>query len=85
MTSNVWAVIRREYLQRVRSKWFIASTVGGPLLMAALMLLPAYMANQGEETARTLVIVDRTESLYAGLATRLEDAEYEVSTERWSP
>jgi ABC-2 type transport system permease protein len=85
MTSNVWAVVRREYLQRVRSKWFIASTVGGPLLMAALMLLPAYMANQGEEKARTLVIVDRTESLYEGLATRLEDAEYEVSPERWSP
>lgn len=84
MSSNVWAVIRREYLQRVRSKWFVASTVGGPLLMAVLMFLPAYMARQGEETARTLVLVDRTESLYAGLSNRLEDGEYDVSPQRWS-
>ena len=30
MITNVWAVIRREYLQRVRSRWFIVSTVAGP-------------------------------------------------------
>ena len=31
MVNNVWAVIRREYLQRVRTKWFIIGTIGGPI------------------------------------------------------
>ena len=45
MWHNVWAVIRREYLQRVRSKWFIAATAGGPLVMAALIVVPAWLAS----------------------------------------
>ena len=31
------AVMRREYLQRVRSKWFLFATVAGPLLMGVLI------------------------------------------------
>ena len=44
MWHDVWAVIRREYLQRVRSKWFIAATIGGPLFMAGVIVVPAYFA-----------------------------------------
>ena len=46
MWHNVWAVIRREYLQRVRSKWFIAATIGGPVIMAGLLVVPAGLAGQ---------------------------------------
>lgn len=84
MMSNVWAVIRREYLQRVRSKWFIISTVGGPLLMIAMTVLPAYFAAKGEQADRKIVVVDRTELLFDRLSPRMEEAGYDVVEEPWS-
>lgn len=84
MTRNVWAVIRREYLQRVRSKWFIFSTVGGPLFMIALLVIPAFFASRGEQAERNIAVVDRTGVLYGRLAPRLEDAGYTLHDEPWS-
>ena len=39
----VMAVIRREYLQRVRSKWFAFGTIAGPILMIAVFAVPIVM------------------------------------------
>ncbi|HSG07394.1 MAG TPA: ABC transporter permease [Longimicrobiales bacterium] len=84
MMTNVWAVIRREYLQRVRSKWFVISTVGGPLFMIALTVLPAYFAAKGERADRKIVVVDRTGVLYDRLQPRMDEAGYEVASEPWT-
>ncbi len=81
---EVWAVIRREYLQRVRSKWFIFSTIGIPVGMAALFIIPAYFGAQGSRAERDIVLLDRTGVLAPGLIDRLEDAGYRVTTEAWS-
>ncbi len=45
--NKVWVVVRREFLERVRSKWFIVSTVMGPLLMLAFIAVPIIMASRG--------------------------------------
>ena len=84
MWSNVWAVIRREYLQRVRSKWFIFGTVAGPLLMAGLFVVPIYMASRSEDAERTLAIVDATGVLYERLAPELEAGGWDVRSEPWT-
>jgi ABC-2 type transport system permease protein len=84
MWHNVWAVIRREYLQRVRSKWFIVATVGGPVLMIGLMVVPAYFAAKGEQSDRNIAIVDATDVLYERLAPVLEEGGYSVRQEPWS-
>jgi len=83
MWRNVWAVVRREYLQRVRSKWFIAATIGAPMFTVALVVVPAYFASQNEETAGQLAIVDGTNVLYDRLAPKLVDAGWRVYEERW--
>jgi ABC-2 type transport system permease protein len=41
---KLWAIVCREYLERVRTKWFAIATVFGPIVFAALMYLPAYSA-----------------------------------------
>src|SRR5688572_1288262 len=41
---RVWAVIKREYLERVRSKWFLIATLFGPLFFGALMIVPAWLS-----------------------------------------
>lgn len=82
--SNVWAVIRREYLQRVRSKWFVISTIGGPLFMIGLMVIPALTAGRAEKAGRNIAVVDRTGALFERLAPRLEEGGYQVREEPWS-
>jgi ABC-2 type transport system permease protein len=55
--NKVWVVIRREFLERVRSKWFIVSTVLGPLLMLAFIAVPIIMASRGTGE-RAVAVVD---------------------------
>ena len=48
---KLWAVIVREYLERVRTRWFVVATVFGPLVFGALLYLPAYVAARGRASA----------------------------------
>lgn len=59
---RVWTVLRREYLQRVRNKWFLITTFGVPLLFAGLIALPAWLSTlSGDEASPLQVgVVDRT-------------------------
>jgi ABC-2 type transport system permease protein len=57
------AVIKREYLQRVRTKFFIAATVLGPLMMVLFTVVPVYVASLNVSTTR-LAVVDQTGKLY---------------------
>ena len=64
------AVIRREYTERVRSKWFLIGTVFGPLFFGALMVLPALLSGRDRSGtgANQVVILDATG---AGLGSRV--------------
>ena len=55
--SEFLTVLRREFLERVRSKAFLIGTVLFPLLMASMWILPAVMGSGGG--SRRLVIVDQ--------------------------
>lgn len=50
--AKLWAVIKREYLERVRTKWFIISTVFGPLFFLGIMVLPGLMSVRGMKEAQ---------------------------------
>ncbi|MFN0119119.1 MAG: ABC transporter permease [Blastocatellia bacterium] len=54
------AIIKREYLMRVKSKGFIIGTILSPLLMASFALVPALILNRGAGTVHRLVVLDRT-------------------------
>ena len=41
------AVIKREFLERVRTRWFLVATLLGPGLFAVITLLPAWLAVSG--------------------------------------
>lgn len=83
MWRNVWAVIRREYLQRVRSKWFIAATIGAPVFAAGLIVIPVYFAARDSQADRDLTVVDGTNVLYERIAPELEEGGWTVHEERW--
>ena len=48
---KLWAVTVREYLERVRTRWFAVATIFGPLVFGALIYLPAYVAARGRASA----------------------------------
>lgn len=54
------AIARREYLLRVKNKWFIATTLGFPLLMIAFSVLPGLlMGTDAGTTPLEIGLVDR--------------------------
>lgn len=48
--AKLWAIIKREYLERVRSKWFVIATMFGPIIMGALVIVPAYITAKSKST-----------------------------------
>lgn len=56
--NKIGLIIRREYLTRVRKKSFIIMTILGPVLMAALFIVPVWLAMNEEDDANILVIDD---------------------------
>ena len=52
-------IIQREYLTRVKKKSFIIMSFVGPLLFAALMIVPAWLANEDEDN-QNIEVIDET-------------------------
>src|ERR1019366_7107531 len=70
-----WVVIKREYLERVRTKWFIITTIFGPVFFLVIMFLPGYMTMRGMKEAQItdIHILDATGTgLGHRVAARLE-------------
>jgi ABC-2 type transport system permease protein len=43
---KLFVVIEREYMERVRTRWFLVATVFGPVFLGVLMFLPGWVANR---------------------------------------
>jgi ABC-2 type transport system permease protein len=69
------SVVRREYLERVRSKPFIISTVVGPLVMVGLMVGPSLMLDKNRDRALRVAVVDGEGLLGPDLEKRLREHE----------
>ncbi len=54
--NKIFLIIRREYLVRVRKRTFILMTILGPLLFAALMIVPIWLASNFEDDKLIQVI-----------------------------
>ena len=56
-------IIQREYLSRVRKKSFIIMTILGPILMAAIWIVPFFLATMSDEK-KIISVVDETGIFY---------------------
>lgn len=57
--NKVSLIIKREYLTRVKKKSFIIMTILGPILMAAMFIVPVYVA-QLEGDAKNIGVIDQS-------------------------
>lgn len=53
-------IIKREYLTRVRKRSFIVMSILGPLLMAAMLIVPIYIAQIQDTKEKRIKILDET-------------------------
>ena len=65
---KIWLIIKREYLVRIRKKSFIVMTILGPLLIAALMIIPIYLATESQQ--ERIIAINQQEKFL------LEDTEF---------
>ena len=61
-------VFKREYLERVRSRWFLIGTLLGPVFFAAITILPVLISSRTRESSdiANIAILDATASPMGG-------------------
>ena len=69
--NKIWLILKREYLVRVRKKSFIIMTFLAPLLMAALLIVPSFIASKSNVLRAIAVQEENFE-----VATQLSDKEF---------
>jgi ABC-2 type transport system permease protein len=67
---KILAVIRREFVERVRTKTFILSTVLGPLFFGAMAIIPGLLLSR-QTTGQRIGVIDGTAN---GFGTRISEA-----------
>ena len=70
---KILSVIKREYIQIVRTKGFIIGTVLGPVLMASFIVIPVLLAFISVDKQETIGVVDRSGIVYEELTRKLDD------------
>jgi ABC-2 type transport system permease protein len=70
--AKLWAIIKREYTERVRTRWFIIATIFGPVFFGSVIIIPAYMARKGKASTEftNAIILDATTT---GLGKKVAD------------
>jgi len=71
---KTWVVIRREFVEKVRTRWFVITTVLGPLLMIAFIVVPIMLARRGARERSVAVLDLTTTGFGARLTGALNDA-----------
>jgi ABC-2 type transport system permease protein len=69
---NTWLILRREYLERVRTKSFIVSTLLLPALMIVLMILPSKLATLKASGTKRLAVVCANNDFARAVQSQLE-------------
>lgn len=64
IVNKTFAVIKREYLTRVKTKGFIIGTLLLPVFIIAVSVLPALLMHTNTEKSRTVAVIDFTEQIF---------------------
>ena len=58
--NKIKLIISREYLTRVKKKSFIVMTILGPILFAAMMVVPAWLASLEDTKVKNIAVIDES-------------------------
>lgn len=77
--NKVFAVVRREFLERVRTRAFVIGTLLFPVLMAALFVLPILLERRATAPKRIVIVDGATGDVGARVADALSTSRREGS------
>lgn len=75
---KILSVIKREYVQIVRTKGFIIGTILGPVFMLGLLVVPILVQTAAVEEQKTIGVVDLTYEVFSGLDKRLAQSQFKL-------
>jgi ABC-2 type transport system permease protein len=74
VSAKLWAIVKREYVERVRTKSFLIGTILGPLLMAAMIVVPSLAARAKGKPLR-IAVIDASGELGEPVAAALREVQ----------
>jgi len=75
---KILSVIKREYIQIVRTKGFIIGTILGPVFMLGLLVVPILVQTAAVEEQKTIGVVDLTHEVFSELDKRLAQSQFKL-------
>lgn len=69
--NKIFLIIQREYITRVRKRSFIIMSVLGPVLFAAFLAVPAWLATMEDKEIKTIAVVDSS-NIFNGILPETE-------------
>jgi len=75
---KILSVIKREYIQIVRTKGFIIGTILGPVFMLALIVVPIIVSSASVEKQETIGVVDLSNEIFMELDKKLDHRDYRL-------
>jgi ABC-2 type transport system permease protein len=75
------AIIKREYIQRVRSRMFLVWTILGPLMLVFFSVVPALVMRIKTGEPTRIAVIDQTGRMYERVRTALTDEEVRETAE----
>ena len=72
--AKLWVVFRREYLERVRSKWFLLGTLLGPLFFLLVAGAPRVLGGRSGGGTRDVARIEVIDATGAALGARVVEA-----------
>jgi ABC-2 type transport system permease protein len=74
--NKIPVIIRREYLTRVRKKSFIILTLLAPVLMAALIMVPALLMTNQDAEHKKIAVIEENSSMFKNVIPDTKDVEF---------
>jgi ABC-2 type transport system permease protein len=75
---KILSVIKREYIQIVRTKGFIIGTILGPVMMAAFIVVPVIMSTMAVDRQEIIGVVDLSQEVFSGLDKKLDQEQFRL-------
>ncbi len=75
---KILSVIKREYIQIVRTKGFIIGTILGPVMMAAFIVVPVIMSTMAVDKQKIIGVVDLSQEIFLDLDRKLGQEDYRL-------
>ncbi len=71
--NKTFVVAKWEYMERIKSKMFIASLFIFPIIMIAFLILPSLLVSRAEDTQKVIGLVDPENKLSPALIRNIEE------------